>query len=531
MTVAAFAGLTRGAAERIRDKRQSLRTSVRSEQFRFLLGLGIVAYVATFVVYNYFFTHVGFTNHTFPHVWVLGYPSFKTEYEGRWFADILIQLTGGSGVPTLLIALAAAVQIVNAFLFAAIWRVRNRATLAVLVLLFCFHPALLDYYSFPDDQVTFVVGDSLVIAGVLALDRLRGRWYRIPLAALAFVLTLATYQPKIALIALLLVVWCLRPGDDSEVDTASAVGRRVAVAVVSFAASVVVYYLSVLLLTVKGGGERRKINSPSQMIDKFVDSYRETVANFTKRVDYLPDALSFLPALLLAVAVAVLLIQAGRRGLPGVIPTALLIACLPPALQLSYIINDETWASTGRILAGHLYLVGFAVVVIMGASTLGRIAGGVGFAILGYFFVIVVSQEANSAALREVYDTAKVQRIVNRIEQAVPDGLASPRPVVVIGELPLQSEGPLKQFPNRLYSAHVNSEPFAPYRQTLILNFYLGRYAIVRPTEAQIASAVQAAGTHRAWPAPDAVFLTNDGVIIVLLQPYRDGVPVTWKAE
>jgi hypothetical protein len=95
--LAAFAVLTREGAERIRGKRQSLRTSLRSEHFRFLLVLGIIAYVATVVVYNYFFTHVGFTNHTFPNVWVYGYPSFKTEYEGRWFADILIQLTADPG--------------------------------------------------------------------------------------------------------------------------------------------------------------------------------------------------------------------------------------------------------------------------------------------------------------------------------------------------------------------------------------------------------------------------------------------------
>jgi hypothetical protein len=403
--------------------------------------------------------------------------------------------------------------------------------LVVLVLLFCFHPALLDYYSFSVDHVSFVVGDSLAIAGVLALDRLQNRWYRIPLAALAFALALATYQPKIALIALLLVVWCLRPGDDSEVEAVPALARRVAVAAASFGASVAVYYGSVLMLTVRSGGERRHLNSVSRMLETFADSYRETVANFTTRVDYLPRLLSFLPALLMVAAVAVLLTQARRRGLAGVMLSALLIACVPPALQLSYIVNDETWASAGRILSVHLYLVGFAVVVVMGASALGRIAGGAGFAVLIYFFVIVVSQEANSAALREVHDTAKVQRIVTRVEQAVPDVLASQRPVVVIGELPFQSQGPLKRFPNRLYTAHVTSEPFVAYRQTEILNFFLGRPVIVAPTEAQVASAVRAAGTHRAWPAPDAVFETDDGVITVLLEPYRDGVPVTWKRD
>lgn len=527
-----FAVLTPERAERIRDKRELLRTSVRSEHFRFLLLLGGIAYVATFVVYNYFFTHVGFTNHTFPNVWVYDYPSFKTEYEGRWFADILIQLTGGSGVPTLLIALAAGLQIVNAFVFAAIWRVHNRATLVVLVLLFCFHPALLDYYSFSIDHVSFVAGDSLAVAGVFALDRFRRRWYGIPLAALAFVLSMATYQPKIALIALLLVLWCLRPGDDSEVQAVSALARRVAVAIGTFVASVVVYYVSVLILTVRSGGERRNLNPVSRMIEAFGDSYRETVANFTTRVDYLPRLLLFLPALLLVAAVVVLLVQARRRGLAGVLFLVPLIACVPPALQLSYIVNDATWEAAGRILSPHLYLVGFAVVVLMGAGAPGRIAGGTGFTVLIYFFVIVASQETNSAALREAYDTGKVQRIVARIEQTVPDGLATPRSVVVIGELPFQSsEGTFKRFPNRLYSPHVTSEPFVGYRQTQILNFYLGRYAIEAPTEAQTASALTAAASHHAWPAPDAVFLSDDGTIVVLLQPYRDGLPVTRKRQ
>jgi hypothetical protein len=63
-----------------------------------------------------------------------------------------------------------------------------------------------------------------------------------------------------------------------------------------------------------------------------------------------------------------------------------------------------------------------------------------------------------------------------------------------------------------------------------ILNFYLGRPNITKPTDAQVKSAVRNAKGLPPWPAAEAVF-EDDGVITVLLEPYREGVSVTWKRD
>jgi hypothetical protein len=52
---------------------------------QFACALFCAAYFMMFLIYKYFFTHIGFINHTFPNVWVYRYPSFKTLYEGRWW--------------------------------------------------------------------------------------------------------------------------------------------------------------------------------------------------------------------------------------------------------------------------------------------------------------------------------------------------------------------------------------------------------------------------------------------------------------
>ncbi len=101
-------------------------------------------------------------------------------------------------------------------------------------------------------------------------------------------------------------------------------------------------------------------------------------------------------------------------------------------------------------------------------------------------------------------------------------------PVVVIGGLDFSTEEQrLKRYPNRLYKAHLTSETFAPYRQTEILNFFLGSDVMARPSQAQIDQAIASAKGRRPWPAPDSVYV-EDGVAVILLQPYRDGMSVTW---
>ena len=77
------------------------------------------------VAYGYLFTVPIFTDHTFPNSWLYPYPSFKTDGEGRWLADLVILLQGGSGVPSVQMAGAALLQAINGILFASLLGLRS----------------------------------------------------------------------------------------------------------------------------------------------------------------------------------------------------------------------------------------------------------------------------------------------------------------------------------------------------------------------------------------------------------------------
>ena len=76
----------------------------------------------------------------------------------------------------------------------------------------------------------------------------------IVLAIVCFVLMLATYQPKIGLMAVLLLIWCLDGVADIGMKQArhfrpvvSLIGERLLPALATFASALIVYYLSVRL--------------------------------------------------------------------------------------------------------------------------------------------------------------------------------------------------------------------------------------------------------------------------------------------
>lgn len=283
---------------------------------KFYSPIFVGCYIATILVYGYFFTHVGFTNHTFPNVWQYPYPSFKTKYEGRWFADIIIQLTGGSGVPTLQIALASAIQIFNAFLFSYIFKVSNRLVILLISLFIALHPAFLDYYSFSVDHVSFVLGDTLALAGVLALDRLADNRTRLAASTTCFVLTLATYQPKIALIGILLVTWNLiKSIQQREPETGKNNSVDICLSCAAFFSALILYYVTVYLTVNWSTGNRQQVDSAREIIEQIFYSYPQVFSYFTNRVDYLPSALKAIPGLLILSGVLSIIVNCRRDGM------------------------------------------------------------------------------------------------------------------------------------------------------------------------------------------------------------------------
>jgi hypothetical protein len=435
-------------------------------------------------------------------------------------------------------AVAAGIQILNAFLFAAILHVSNRFYLFLAAAFLALHPAFLDYYSYTGMHLPFTLGDTAALLGIVALDRTPNRRLGTALGIVCFVLTLATYQPKIALIALLLLIWCVQgaglpPGHGTE-DT-PAIGpvsqslvSRIMLAACAFVAALGLYYVSAKLVVTDNSTSRTQINDLHGMLQALLQAYPETLANFTKRVDYMPRRGLYVPFVGIVLGIAALTRRAWHVQKRRAVFTLCLIALFPAALQLSFVLNKFTWQNAGRILSPHAYTLLFFLASAWSLPKWRRLPTLL-IAMLVYCFGIVGSQEANTAALKNVFDVAKLNRIAARVESVAPDLYRQQMPLVVVGELELKSEGLLRKFPNGLYRSHFTAaETFAYYRQPEILNFFLGHSAVIRPTKTQVDAAVASMPGRRPWPAPESVYVYN-GVIVVLLQSYGPNVPIsTW---
>lgn len=489
----------------------------------------------TLLAYSSLWTEFLLTNHTLPNVLVYPYPSFKTLYEGRWFADVMIQLLGGSGVQAVQLVLAVFIKGVNAQILCAIFNERRPWVMLAVGLALSLHPAFLDYYAFTVDAVTFEIGDTFALLGIFLLARgLHRPVGAVVGCAVLFVLAIAAYQPKIALCAVLLLLWLasgesVRHPAERRMPSGrlSAVALSLAAASSALMLSVLVYYISHRFTVVLDtGGARQHVNDLGGMVRQALAAYPALLADFSSRVDYLPRKLSLLPMLVIIAGFIAALFKCYRVGAGALAVSAVSMIFLPIALQSSYVINDQTWTNVGRVLTPHAYLLAWCLIMLLGIPV-ARVAAGVVSTVLTFVFFIVASQEASAASLKSVFDQAKINRIVMRIEEVVPDLYSRTHPIVVVGELRADLLRQMKRYPNRLYGSQFATEAFIGYRQTELLNFYIGREVVVRPTADQRQSALHAAAVHSSWPAQDSVFLDGD-TIVVVLDRYAAGTPATW---
>jgi hypothetical protein len=504
-------------------------------------------YLLTVVVYSYLFTTIVFTDHTFSNAWLSPYPSFRTTVVARWFADFLNYLVGGAGVQSFQMAIGAGLQAINGILFAVLLGLKKRLHVFLSAAFICLHPAFLDYYSFAKDHISFTFGDTLAILGALALGRMKNAALAVSSATACFSLSIATYQPKIALVALLLLINAVSGAVNliakADVTRTFLLRRFLAVyflpAFLSFSGAVILYAFSARAMLITPDSTLTKINGPGEMLYHVVNSFPKTVLDFTVRVDYLPRILSFLPSFAVLLGSTILVVKAARiRIFLGLIVLLFLIL-IAIALQLSLIINDNTYEHAARILTPYAYCLLFFIASLWLNKYLQPVATIIA-AIFVYYFAIIGMQEAGELAMRHIFNVTKINRVVARIEVLMADVDKDEVPIVVIGYLTPNTSywkdtpqpAPMRKFTNEFFSPQARSEVLNVYRQDEIFNYFLGRtgLTVVRPTQNQVDDAIASQWGKRHWPASDSVYV-NNGVIVVLLQSYGPGVPVTVPRE
>jgi Glucosyl transferase GtrII len=484
-----------------------------------------------FLTYGYFFTTLIFTNHTFPDSWVFPYPSYKTQEEGRWLADIIFLLQGGSGVQPFQMVIAVALQSLNGLLFARFLGLQNRPEVALAAAFLCLYPAFLDYYCFAMEHIDFVEGDTFALIGILY-------WKNVPhslktgvVSGLLFVLTLAGHQPKIALIGLLCLCYLVmsvagsggvRPF--SLNDTMLETGYIASI----FIGACLAYFLSAKLVITYHVGDRTSINALQEMFRATRLSYVEVFRYFTFGADYLPRVLRFLPALGIALGSLVLLHRAYQRHAEAAVVVVVLLLLIPVALRGSYIINKNSWENVGRMVAANGYALLFFLSFALQAERMRKLALGMFVAFI-YFFIVVGTQESNAAALKTIYDLNMINRISARVENVTEDLYQNRYALVIVGQYPEFPRSRYVRASNRSNQPHSRTSAFEPYRQVEILNYFLGKNVLARPTPAQLEGTLASVQGRRPWPAKEAVYLL-DHVVVVILEEYRPDISITWSS-
>jgi hypothetical protein len=488
--------------------------------------------VIQLAVFSYFFTTLVFTNHTLPNSWQYGYPSFKTRGEGRWLADLIIALQGGSGVQSFQMALGVAVQSANGIFFAAlVLGIRNRLEVFLIAALLCLYPAFLDNYSFTADNLTFAIGDTLALIGIVFCGRTPRGW-RVAMAAIAcFTLSIAAYQPKIALVVLLCIIQAVTSvvrGDDSTRDDRPfrMVAVDIAYPFVLLLLAVAVYFVSIKLTISQTLAERAYMSSVSEVMRAVLSAYHAFARYFTIDSDYLPLRLRFLPAAGIFLGSVALVLQARKRGALAVALTVLLLCLVPVALRSAYVINKYAWSDVGRILYVHAYALAFFIGCALQWRITEKLSVGL-LVLLIYWCVLIDTQETSVAMLKTNYELGTVNRIASRVEDVTEDLYGARHPIVIIGHFPEFDVSKYLAHPNQRNQAQALTFGFEVYRQVEILNFVFGKDVVAWPSIEDVTHAISSSSGRLPWPARESVFLDGRAIVVLLERP-RVGVPITW---
>jgi hypothetical protein len=431
--------------------------------------------------------------------------------------------------------IAVGIQIINAFLFANILRIKGKVYLFLIACFLSLHPSFLDYYSFSCDHILFTLGDSLALLGIMALKRVENKWLGSLAATFLFTLCIATYQPKIAFISSLLVLFWIQEllevthNQSDEITAGKSFLSRYLPPCLSFLFALIIYFSSIFNISLDR--TRTKINSPVEIYNQVISSYSEFFSQFTVKVSYLPYILHLLPSLCIFTGCILLFINAWKKRIYYIFEMILLLGILPIALRASYIINSNTWANAGRINVPYVYCILFFICIVLLFSYWKRVSM-IMICVFLYFFIIIGTQRTNEAYFKNTYELNKINRIATRIETVVPDLYQKKYGIFVVGNLKFDNKRFVK-YPKLHYNhAMVMGETFEVWRQAQYLNFYFGRNIFVRPTDNQRDSILPTLQGRRPWPSPESVFEQN-GVVVVLLKKYKpeDQSQTTWTRE
>lgn len=488
--------------------------------------LVLILFLIQLTAYSYLFTNISLGSHLFPNVFINPYPSFRTTSQGRWLLDLIIFIQGGSGVQSVQMIFASALQACNALIFLRLLGISRTIELVILGAIFCLYPHFLDYYSFASDHLAFVIGDSLALMGLVFLYRCRDATARLMATSTCWFLSLSSYAPKLALICLFIAVLPLLHllnTDTSNVNTFRKMWTGLAQGATALFVAILAFRLSSKLTITTPWPEHTHLNTPFEALEQLRLSY----SHWQEVTDIVTGGLvspqvSLYPA---KVALVLLILRAAKLGWKAMLLVVCLALLIPVSLHSTWIVNNQAWHSSGRLLTAYAYLIIFCLGVAIRSRLLRRIFT-LASACLAWFSFIFATQATNAVQLKTEYNLGIINRIVARVEPLITSSKKDSTPIVILGQYPEFNHGDYIRSKTVDRSEILGGTPFPAYRQIDILNQIVGRRLFRPPTSAEVAQARKGAARVQAWPAANSVF-REGSIIVVVLERDRPGGSVT----
>lgn len=486
-----------------------------------------IVLIINLLAQGYLFVEYIFNNHTLPLVLMQPWPGHRI-WEGRWTAEVIYHLQGGSGIPLLHQSLATAIQICNGIYFATRLRPTSRAEVVIGATIISIHPYILDYYSYVGDHLVFVLGDSLILLAFGLATRSR-RWPSLLAAVVLVSLAIATYQPKISIlatiVALFTLTWFAQPRD-WQPKLRDLILPPLVLAL-TFLAGIILYYIQFKALFYFWPNSYTPLRLYTNGLNDIIGVIPEIYRNFSDHIlseSYVfPAPIRWIQAAILGSFICLYAASVWRnihdiriRLLVYAI-SIFLILTLPLYIYSSFLVSKNSYWLFFRFYIAYSYLLAFLLIHLIKLSPylqLRRI-----FCLLSALviirFVVLDARILHYAYLDRVQELSIVTRALDRLERDTRYASASPHALVVFGLTP-------RAWPRDLSPgmpvANNQIPAFHFFRQPELLNFYTGREAFRYPTAAEIETARAYALTQAPWPAPGSVTFLEGGLAVIVFE-------------
>lgn len=494
----------------------------------------VIVLIINFLAHGYLFVEYIFNNHTLPLILMQPWPGHRI-WEGRWIAEFIYHLQGGSGIPLLHQSLATVLQICNGIYFATLLRPTSRAQIVIGATIISIHPYILDYYSYVGDHLVFVLGDSFILLAFGLAIRNR-HWFSLLAAACLVSFALATYQPKISILAVIVAIftltWFAQPRD-RQPTLRELIVPPLALAL-TFIAGIVLYYVQFKALFYFWPNASTALRLYTNNFDDIIKIIPEIYRNFGQHIfleSYIfPTWVQWIQAAIIGIFFCFYAWAVWKNfhdtkiKLYIYLISIFMMVTVPLYIYASFIVSKNSYWLFFRFYVAYSYLLAFLLIhlVKLAPGLLLRRASCLLSALVIARFVVLDARILHYSYLDRVQELAIVTRALDRLERDPRFASASPHALVVFGLTP-------RSWPRDLSPgmpvANNQIPAFHFFRQPELLNFYAGQQAFRYPTAAEITVARAYAETHAAWPAADSVTFLEGGIAVIVFE-----VPQSWTS-